>query len=749
MALSQDVQDTINKITGSLKSGGEKVSENFVAVSDWFEDLWAKTVDWNQDVFGKRLPQFFSNVYYNGIVPATNTALDWLKNNTYNATDIFENTWNDAYSNFSQLGWDDKESVLSNLINNASNIIEGTADLIVGGASGVIVAAGGVLDPIFSNIENVIGGAVDNASAITEQMSDALSNISETFGSANSQVIQTVGKIAGVLSNSTTAYNDGVTETIFGALQEKSWQGTGNAFLNTFKSRSGTYRVRFTNSTPLDSGSQSSNLYGSMMLGVPPSFTNITDPANRSYINTFLQDAKFITLTPGLPRYNGTLYGGNTNNQLSQATSGNAMMEYLLSNGLNAKFANKDKRYYSFEAKYEEYFAYLETMLNTVWIKMGLGTEDNNTFNLFTFFKLNNNGNIDPTGFKTLLPQYNSSVGFFVNPSGSLSESQTNSPTSFGGELSGKINSQSETFNRVNYMTGMGTGGAFKSTARVAANTIHNIVAAKNLVSENLNFATQFQGRLKEYGTIAGLIGFAAGAILDAGLYTTENDLGADVQMFNTTNGMRVTYPELWGDSSFSRSININFEFVSPYGDPLSIFKYVMVPFCALYCFAMPRQADENGLVSPFLVRGDITGMFTVDLGLISDFTFTRGGNNDLWTKDGLPMAISGNFSIMDLYPFLSMTKRISFLSANPNYSVFLNSLAGLHAVYESDDNAINEYFRETLNRVSGKDNVPNTKLWNNYDINRRRSNATVANTASANKVNRPANRTPWMRKTR
>jgi len=42
----------------------------------------------------------------------------------------------------------------------------------------------------------------------------------------------------------------------------------------------------------------------------------------------------------------------------------------------------------------------------------------------------------------------------------------------------------------------------------------------------------------------------------------------------------------------------------------------------------------------------------------------------------------------MDLYPYLAMTKRYSYLSSNPSFTVFLDNMAGLCALYqnESDD---------------------------------------------------------------
>ena len=86
----------------------------------------------------------------------------------------------------------------------------------------------------------------------------------------------------------------------------------------------------------------------------------------------------------------------------------------------------------------------------------------------------------------------------------------------------------------------------------------------------------------------------------DITTFSNTNDLGAVIQSFATTNGMNVKYPNLWEDSSYGKSINLNFSFVSPYGDPLVYLNMYMFHSFALLCFAMPRQAAENGYVSPF-----------------------------------------------------------------------------------------------------------------------------------------------------
>ena len=220
-------------------------------------------------------------------------------------------------------------------------------------------------------------------------------------------------------------------------------------------------------------------------------------------------------------------------------------------------------------------------------------------------------------------------------------------------------------------------------------------------------------------GAVAKLALAVAGDIVS---FNNTQDLGAIVQSFATSNGMQVKYPNLWTDSAYSKSMSFDFTFTSPYGDPLSIFKYVYVPFFALLTFAMPRQAAENGYVSPFLVRCDIPGVTTSDLALISDITWTKGGNSNLWTKDGLPREITCSITVQDLYQYLAMSKRISFLSANPSYAVFLDSLSGMLALNDTtEDDRLNSYFKEMINRVNGEE-MKGAQLWNKFNSNKSKS---------------------------
>lgn len=533
---------------------------------------------------------------------------------------------------------------------------------------------------------------------------------------------RTISQITQIISQNLQDYKDGVSETSFGAKMEDSWYSDSkSSFLTYFKNRNANYKINILNSTPLDSGSERDSIYGSLILGTPFLFNKNSDVDNRVMINTFVKDGKILSLTPGMPEYHGTSYdilGKSTSSLLNQTKEPSAMMSYLLKNGLDKDFSNKDKRYYTFKANYDLYFSYLETMLNVIWVKMGLA-KNGESFNLFSFFNIKNSNSIDPTGRNELKSQYNSSIGFFTNVVGGLSESIDNSRSGFGSELASNANSLSDEYQRLNFIHGMGTGSALHSVANIAGRNITAVsnvgeFLSKTFINASRTWSNSDKSNLIKSGLA--LIKTAAAGVFDIGAASTTQDLGSLIQQFTTSNGMKLKYPDLWSDSDYSKNINFDLSFISPYGDPLSIFKYVYVPFCAILCFAMPRQAAENGYVSPFFVRADVPGLFTSDLAMISSLTWTKGGANRLFTKDGLPRAIDCSVSLMDLYPFLAMTKRLSYLSANPSYAVFLDNLSGMMSLNDNrTDDGLNSYFDNLINRVNGE-SEKGTNMWNKFN---------------------------------
>jgi hypothetical protein len=648
------------------------------------------------------------SIHQTNTIPATISPLSSITDEIVNQTEYIGSLLSDTWGKIKNVGTEISNTAIS-VYNAVKDFIPTIPGHLVAAGNYIADAATSFYGSVLDYNESSSGGLFSYFAGLT----------------SNPGVKLTLNAIASVLNKILPNYQDGVSESTFGTRMENSWK--------TFyrDAKSGTSKVTINETTPLSPiDNTAKSLYGNLMMGVPFSFTGATDPNNRTIINTFVKDSMFLSLTPGMPKYNGggfqqTLYdaiGGSGGSIFNQTPDTDSMVEYVKKNGLDKYFSDKDKRYYVFEQKYGEYYAYLETMLNTLWVKMGLGVEGDGNINVFSFF------NDDTT--TNLKQEYFSSIGFFVNPLGAVSESISNSEFTSG--LDSAANSASDTFQYLNYITGMGTAGGLRNTARRIAVAGEQLNTAKRIASENLSFeGNNILSRIANLGK--SLVTF-----------TATQDLSAVVQQFSVTNGMRVMYPNLWSSSNYMKNMNFSFNFTSPYGDPASIFQHVYVPFFSLLAFTIPRQADSNGFVSPFFVRADIPGVITSDLAFISDMTWTKGDESS-WTKDKLPRSISGTFTISDLYPYLAATKRLSFLSANPSFTVFLDNMAGLRTIRsDSSEDPINEYWSRMLNRVGG---IGQQGSWNVFgsDINsaRRRHYRDVERKSLTKTINPKA--VPWM----
>ena len=57
------------------------------------------------------------------------------------------------------------------------------------------------------------------------------------------------------------------------------------------------------------------------------------------------------------------------------------------------------------------------------------------------------------------------------------------------------------------------------------------------------------------------------------------------------------------------------------------------------------------------MVRANVPGFFTCDMGMVRDMQITRGGaNGDAWAVNGLPTEVTVSMNIEDLYSSLSMS---------------------------------------------------------------------------------------------
>ncbi len=394
-----------------------------------------------------------------------------------------------------------------------------------------------------------------------------------------------------------------------------------------------------------------------ILFGVPPRYTDSSDPRDRSYINTFIKDGNIMSIIPGKPKYNGLSLGkvstegsdskllkgfekaasgfssfvgslggttivednraSETGYQTTAQQYADIALDYLKRNGISDVFNENDKRYYTFEQDYANYYSYLETMLNTVYTRMGLGENEEGKTRLFSFF------NKPGSEQETLLERFNGrALGFYFEGNPSVAENMSNDTNDPSG-IKATADAMSDEFQRINYVTGFGVKSARK--AGIASARISRMASGlSSTLNGGLTNERPFSSLASSFGkfgsTLSGLAGFGD-KMIGALSFTANTDLNAITESMLSTNGMKTVFPNLWTDSNYSKSINVEFEFISPYGDPLSIFQYCYVPLCSILALALPKQAEENGYVNPFFLRMDIPGVISSDFAIISNIT--------------------------------------------------------------------------------------------------------------------------------
>ena len=157
----------------------------------------------------------------------------------------------------------------------------------------------------------------------------------------------------------------------------------------------------------------------------------------------------------------------------------------------------------------------------------------------------------------------------------------------------------------------------------------------------------------------------------------------------------RIDFPEIWDNSSVSRSYSFSMALRSPYGDPYSIFQSIYIPMSLIMAAALPRAAGKTSYTSPFLIRAYSRGMFAIPLGLIDSVSIKRGSDQHGWTVDRHPTQVDISFTVKDLSPMMYQTLQED---ADGTLSNILN-------IMSTTDSSFHDYL-ETLGGLSLHDRL-------------------------------------------
>lgn len=312
-------------------------------------------------------------------------------------------------------------------------------------------------------------------------------------------------------------------------------------------------------------------------------------------------------------------------------------------------------RYYSLDFAYNAYYNYLNCMLSCVAkfmgidkVKIPMGKGGKTQLGSVHWQDEMN------SAFKTFFAA-SENVIFYLDSFNQVSESFSNEtgPSS----LASSINGFSDTANELSFLFGKG--------GNVAANLMNEAGSAVSSITSSLS------------GVVAKMGGGIVGTLADSGINTV-------------VNGGKIVFPEIWNDSSHDTSFSLELKLRSPDNDNISIFMNIIKPYCKILAMCMPRMMKENpnGYTAPFLCRAYVKGMFSIEYGIISSISVTKGGEGQ-WNDDGLPTSLDISLEIKDLYKSLSMSafdnkKILPFQVAknvvgNTAYMDFLANMAGLN----------------------------------------------------------------------
>lgn len=336
----------------------------------------------------------------------------------------------------------------------------------------------------------------------------------------------------------------------------------------------------------------------------------------RGYSRYIIADMPLLLLTPGKVKFLSGFSKASKDNAISALSSlkGIGNVQHALSSLLSSDYKTNDKRYYTFGFDHANYYNYVNPMLWNCAIYLGIGNKTvqiggyKEQLKKFQWQKVATKyGNY--LGFKQF-------VGFYLDSEKSISQTFSNSTTN--SVIAEGINGISDTAREIQFLTGASVGKQLKIQDKKAYNDILDSVdkvSDKYLKGSSL-FKNLAQGAL----TIA--------------------------------SGGRLSFPEVWSDSSFAQSYDISMKLRTPDCDTLSWYLNICVPMIHLIAMAAPRQLSGNGYASPFLVRAFYKGLFNIETGMIDTLSFTKG-KDSAWNSDGLPTEVDVSMSIKDMYNVL------------------------------------------------------------------------------------------------
>ena len=394
---------------------------------------------------------------------------------------------------------------------------------------------------------------------------------------------------------------------------------------------------------------------------LPFQFLPDTDPRpakcayGRKFLETMIQDGSFLYIIPGRPEFFTELKNSSKKNVVKGLLGG------INESDLTKIVNDLGGRYYTFASDFVNYQGYVNAMCRVGAIYMGLGDvkgyDSNTKYDKFDWGIKGSNkkDNTDFVGNFIHNPIYkemaqNPCACFYIDgASTSASESVTNSAEP--SMITGILNKGSDATREVRFLFG---GMAKTPDQKLVDASMTNVESV-----------------------ISGLVSSFTTPVVTRQFI----DMGKAV-----VYGGNVLIPDIWKDSNYNKSYNIELKLVSPYADLESIYLHILVPLFHIMAFCFPRQLGRSGYMSPFIIRGFCKGWFNCDMGIVESFQVKKA-SQDGWNTNGIPTELDVSLSIRDLYSSIGISSANdrSYLK-NTEFLDMIGALCGVNVNKPSID---------------------------------------------------------------
>ena len=377
----------------------------------------------------------------------------------------------------------------------------------------------------------------------------------------------------------------------------------------------------------------------------------------RKYTEKIIARLPLLLLTPGKPRFMKEFTDSSKQNIITYAASKG--IDNTMGSLLND---DEQGKLYSFETCYKDYYSFVNPMCQRMSRYLGIHEKkiDANS-KAFGSYEWENYTN---SAFRNFISS-KENIAFYIDSDTQISETFSNS-TGESMLTQGFADNISNMAREIQFLMGAGAGIEFDS------------LSEDSTLQDFNDWADKFSSFLPKRLVSNLKQGFKS-----------------------VVSGGKMIFPEIWNDSSFSRSYRISIKLRTPDADVLSWYLNIGVPMLHLIALVAPHQLGANGFQSPFLVRGWYKGFFNCDMGIITDMDISKGDKGK-WTLDGLPTEVDISFTIKDLYQILTITsdEKISDLLANTALLDYIANMCGINVSKPDLERAIDLVYLTIKNRV-------------------------------------------------